>query len=675
MAPQARTVAADLENRSGVHIVPTPTGTDSEVTESSLADSTKDSKSIIVPKDELPPHPDDIIHKFWYETLVRLRMTFFVLLSLLLMLALSLGMAMQMFFSVMVIKAMSAKVVFGIILVPLQLLVSAVMVDEMIDVGLDAMDLPTFGLFRASMTASLRSFFPSWNTRKTEICLLVILEVFPVTVGLICLPEHQGHMSWYTRFLMGYIIGGVLSAYVISVVYVLSHIYVGHNPLTEARMNVLWHNMGNLGELKHVQHDVLEADSDDVSVRWKGCVSFLFAAVCCVICILLTFLFWKNFVFMFTGLMLTTVFLALALTAYAPKLLGKAFWLTLVFFVLLTAGLTIGTTATMPEKKNFIPTALGPGASGYGANLSDDNGLPLQFLQRPTGATQPGYPICSMSWGTPNTTASAAQKLNIFDLAMLTKASYAPESLTEWALGAMLNGTDLEEFEVIENQPDDKIGRLVVIELPKQKVRVMAVRGTAIVGDVYADLQIYCAIAVLQFMGHVVPVLKAMPTNMMQGLLKSSPARAIFDSVDNRFLKELQGHAEMHKKQAAEKGFSFLVTGHSLGGALAGIVSAKLGVEGLGVSAPGLRYQLDRMELIASDLQHGFTEIEPTNDLVPKIDEQRGMVSWIKCDISLLSCHSLVKTTCELWSQCGDPRGRDYRRLCSQWYSQAEMNM
>jgi len=271
-----------------------------------------------------------------------------------------------------------------------------------------------------------------------------------------------------------------------------------------------------------------------------------------MVLVLLVFLFWKNFAFMFSGLMLTTIFMAFALTAYAPRLLGKAFWLTLVFFVVLTTALTFGTSARMPEPKNFIPTALGPRASGYGALLDDGEALPLTF-NRPFGAPSPGYPICKMNWG--NSTDHENQ-LNIFDLALLTKASYAPQLKTEWALGAMLNGTELEEFEVLENQPDSDIGRLVVVDLPKQKVRVMAIRGTTVMEDAYADLQIYCAIAVMQGFGHLVPVLKALPTKMVQSLLKNSLARILFDATDNAFLHRLQAHAEMHKEQAEERAFS-----------------------------------------------------------------------------------------------------------------------
>merc|ERR1712151_613430 len=103
---------------------------------------------------------------------------------------------------------------------------------------------------------------------------------------------------------------------------------------------------------------------------------------------------------------------------------------------------------------------------------------------------------------------------------------------------------------------------------------------------------------------------------------------------------------------------------HSLGGALVGAVSAQENVQGVGFSAPGLYYQKDRLDINLNDLEYSFTNIQPSHDVVPRVDVQRGMVEWIKCDRSPVTCHSPKTTSCEIWSQCGDPRGRDWRSLC-----------
>merc|ERR1712107_244595 len=83
---------------------------------------------------------------------------------------------------------------------------------------------------------------------------------------------------------------------------------------------------------------------------------------------------------------------------------------------------------------------------------------------------------------------------------------------------------------------------------------------------------------------------------------------------------------------------------------------------------------MTRMDMDMDSYESTFTAVQPRNDVVPQVDDQRGMIQWINCDELMLTCHSLAKTTCELWTQCGDPRGRDYRQSCSQWHNFADIN-
>ena len=66
------------------------------------------------------------------------------------------------------------------------------------------------------------------------------------------------------------------------------------------------------------------------------------------------------------------------------------------------------------------------------------------------------------------------------------------------------------------------------------------------------------------------------------------------------------------------------MTGHSLGGALVGAVSTEVNVQGVGFSPPGLLFQKYQWDLDVSRLTKAFTVIQPTNDVVPQVDQQRG---------------------------------------------------
>merc|ERR1719210_2329366 len=175
-------------------------------------------------------------------------------------------------------------------------------------------------------------------------------------------------------------------------------------------------------------------------------------------------------------------------------------------------------------------------------------------------------------------------------------------------------------------------------------------------------------------MGFLMPVLKTLPQFLVKWLIKDNVASAVFGTPSVG--KELRMAVAKHKKEAYQEGDYLVVTGHSLGAVLVGAVSAQENVEGVGFSAPGLLFQSERLGINLFDLQFGFTNIQPSNDVVPRVDSQRGMIQWIRCVERPFTCHMIKKTSCELWSQCGDPRGRDWRRLCSEFgYSRSQMNI
>eukprot|EP00438_Fugacium_kawagutii_P023116 Skav205618 [mRNA] locus=scaffold4676:12161:16777:+ [translate_table: standard] len=117
------------------------------------------------------------------------------------------------------------------------------------------------------------------------------------------------------------------------------------------------------------------------------------------------------------------------------------------------------------------------------------------------------------------------------------------------------------------------------------------------------------------------------------------------------------------------------MTGHSLGGALVGAVSSRLDVDGVGFSPPGLYYQVLKYHTSLQKLYDSFTIIQPSNDVVPHVDKQRGMIEWIECPERPATCHRMVRTACELWVKCGDERKRDWREVCSAWFTKGDLNL
>jgi len=239
------------------------------------------------------------------------------------------------------------------------------------------------------------------------------------------------------------------------------------------------------------------ANNDDWQPRKKMMATFALAAVAVMCLVLVVFAVWQKVAFVFLGQLIVTVLLALSLRAYSPQLLGKAFWCTFSFFIVLTLALIFGTMSTRYQEEEFIPTALGPRAFGFGENVANASGLPIDF-QPPLGA-HPGYSICNTCWGNRNMTAE--HQLNVLDLAMLAKASYASDGQRALALESMFNGTLLDNWQMIESAPDAVVGSWLAVDFPRQKNS-----GTRYPRHIYArrdvcrpsDLQCGCGFANVQ---------------------------------------------------------------------------------------------------------------------------------------------------------------------------------
>ncbi|KAF0747017.1 hypothetical protein AaE_007898 [Aphanomyces astaci] len=114
-----------------------------------------------------------------------------------------------------------------------------------------------------------------------------------------------------------------------------------------------------------------------------------------------------------------------------------------------------------------------------------------------------------------------------------------------------------------------------------------------------------------------------------------------------------------------------ILTGHSLGGAIARVVGSVLGKPSVSFSPPGSGQTYSKlvhdiagqdMQVDRSRLHHECTCVLPEYDPVTMIDTQSGLIQRITCDtphLSMqLSCHMIQGTLCNLLQHCGDDRGR-----------------
>jgi len=268
------------------------------------------------------------------------------------------------------------------------------------------------------------------------------------------------------------------------------------------------------------------------------------------------------------------------------------------------------------------------------------------------------YPVCALDM----------ESLDIVDFALIADAIYGWNTAVQVkSFTQRFNGTELGDWEYVSRNNEDA-GHQVWAELyfPTINMTVIAVRGTATATDALEDLHYWFGAVVMQAANIFVPFLKQLPTEFIVEMLSMTFFRAIMPPP---VYSELLDHVKTVRKRVG--GDRLVLTGHSLGGAMAAMVGAKTHTPAVSFSGPGLLYSRGRFDLDDESIRDYVLTIKPRRDIVPQVDELGGMVQEIECRRdNPLACHSTVTHMCELYAACGDKRKRDWSHAtqCQEYF-------
>ena len=104
-----------------------------------------------------------------------------------------------------------------------------------------------------------------------------------------------------------------------------------------------------------------------------------------------------------------------------------------------------------------------------------------------------------------------------------------------------------------------------------------------------------------------------------------------------QYFNELLGYVQGRKNEDPNR--QWYITGHFLGGGLAKLVGAMVGIEAVTFRAPGLERTLylsldqgsENAPTIIKTLRHQAVTVQPRNDLVFSVDSQVGVVIPMEC--------------------------------------------
>lgn len=290
--------------------------------------------------------------------------------------------------------------------------------------------------------------------------------------------------------------------------------------------------------------------------------------------------------------------------------------------------------------------------------------LPLGDFSYPGASNDMRYPTCTMSgmeggWGNQST---------MLDYAWLAGTAYVPKYTIAPELNAWFNATPgitdeqdtVEEF-LTREDPNKEIAvtfKLVSVPGPSanEKTAIILIRGTVNQWDMLADVQLWSAAALMQWLRYIIPVGEIWTpifgelVKWMNTMASTSLDKVAFYKLTKKFAEELKQNETYSHVQ---------VTGHSLGGGLSLITGAQAHIPAIGLSAPnalisGASYD---PPITAEEInKYGFNII-PNNDIVPKLDDVSDQFQPIRCtsdvNMAFVTCHFATRSLCEIIYTCG----------------------
>jgi len=245
-----------------------------------------------------------------------------------------------------------------------------------------------------------------------------------------------------------------------------------------------------------------------------------------------------------------------------------------------------------------------------------------------------------------------ADGISINEFCALSYAAYyrnVEDATHSWEFGRPKSS--MNNFIVDNNNLNSTTGVHYIDFINKESnVLVVAIRGTLTMEDMFQDCYIWSASALLQVSGYFGTFINFWPRETIASLVnfivkQFTNLRLLYWIDVEKHIKELQMNTN----------YTLYLTGHSLGGGVAGVIASHLNIPAITFSSPGLGYSYKTYDIQLKKLIKNFVNIIPMSDPIPKLDSQVGEIQYIECKTGHpFACHRIMNTLDTLNNLCSE---------------------
>ncbi|RNF04637.1 hypothetical protein TraAM80_04932 [Trypanosoma rangeli] len=217
----------------------------------------------------------------------------------------------------------------------------------------------------------------------------------------------------------------------------------------------------------------------------------------------------------------------------------------------------------------------------------------------------------------------------------------------------------------------------------KHDLSVIAIRGTDMTSfrDFLIDVNVFFDVVLYHLLSNIVPGAVILPSELIADLIRlaslpattnrehetwktltasqnKGPRLCETNNYRRDFFVDVYNHLGFVGNQPNPPKH-VLLTGHSLGGAVASVIGSRMGIHAVSFSAPGISLSRKKFGLELQNIHHFVTRVTSSHDIFPMIGGTGGEEHHVECLAKTRElCHAMEFLVGTLWRSCGSIRAR-----------------